>query len=82
MSAAMKSASALTPFIASSLLAIARLDAAGNVLECNSSLRELIKLKYPEAGWAFTDILTEESRSFFKTLIERIAGGQQPEKAD
>jgi two-component system cell cycle sensor histidine kinase/response regulator CckA len=69
---------ALSQFIASSPLAIARLDAAGTVLECNHSLRELIKSGLPEAGWAFADIVGAESRAGITAWIERMARSQPP----
>lgn len=71
---------ALSPFIASSPLAIARLNALGIVLECNASLRELVKFELPEQGWPFTDIVSQENRDTINALIAQIASGQPANK--
>jgi two-component system cell cycle sensor histidine kinase/response regulator CckA len=73
-------APALSQFITSSPLATARLDATGKVLECNHSLRELIKSRLPEAGWVFAEIVSAENRSGITAWIERIARGQVAER--
>ena len=52
----------------------------GKVLECNHSLRELIRPHLPEADWAFADIVGTESRSGVMALIERMAAGQPIDK--
>ena len=66
----------LSPFIAASPLAVARLDMRGMVLECNASLSELVGQKMPDAGWKFLEIVSEESRVDVTSLIARISAGQ------
>ena len=75
-----QAAPALSQFISALPLATARLDAQGRVLECNASLRELIRSTFPESGWAFADIAAAESRPAIVSLIERVASGQPTEK--
>jgi two-component system cell cycle sensor histidine kinase/response regulator CckA len=63
---------AFSQFIASSPLAIARLDENGTVLECNHSLRGLIASTMPESGWPLADIVSPESRASVMALIEKV----------
>jgi len=70
----------LSHFIASSPLAIARLNVNGTVLECNRSLRELVKFKVPDTAWLFLDIVSQEDRASVTALIEKICAGQNPDK--
>jgi two-component system cell cycle sensor histidine kinase/response regulator CckA len=70
----------LSPFIAASPLAVARLDMRGVVLECNESLREMVAQKMPDAGWKFLEIVSEENRTDVAALIARISAGQAVDK--
>jgi two-component system cell cycle sensor histidine kinase/response regulator CckA len=70
----------LSAFIASSPLAIARLSLDGAVLECNQSLRELVKFTLPNDGWSFLEIVAEESRKEVKLAIVRTLANDLSDK--
>ena len=71
----------LSSFIASSPFAIAILDNKGNVLDLNTSLKELIKSKLSnninlETNWHFSQIIHDEYKNNVIAIIEKIANGE------
>jgi len=70
----------LTDFIASSPFATAIITPDGKVLTCNQSLRELVKLKVPETGWQFSDIISESNRATVMDLVAKVANGHSDKK--
>ncbi len=70
----------LSDFIAFSPFAIAVIGRDGTVLDCNNSLRDLIRSKMSGAGWNFLDIISEDNRSDVTGLIAKSAQGQPADK--
>ncbi len=66
----------LPRFISFSPFAIAVIGQDGWVLDCNDSLRELLKFRVADCGWSFFDIIKEDNRSDIKALIAKISQGQ------